>query len=286
MSMGNFDKYKGLFAEGGGFDIPSHYGVGIAFDATPQLQVALDYERIRYSEVKSVGNPSASLLACAGGDASSCLGGSNGAGFGWRDIDAWKLGLQYRVDERLTLRAGYNVSDNPIRPQDVTINILAPGVVRHHVTGGASWALGRESALNFAAMYAFDNDVTAPSFFNNFAPGLAMQEKIKMHEYSVGRAVPGAFLGRADLFLRDVELVAQELEVVAQLLDADGDVLHVSGPARDLPVASVAVGILPRDGHGLDAAASVDLRELRANEGVEDALADGGFGHGLFFALK
>ena len=186
MSMGNFDKYKGLFAEGGGFDIPSHYGVGIAFDATPQLQVALDYERIRYSEVKSVGNPSAALLACAGGDASSCLGGSNGAGFGWRDIDAWKLGLQYRVDERLTLRAGYNLSDNPIRPQDVTINILAPGVVRHHVTGGASWALGRDSALNFAAMYAFDNDVTAPSFFNNFAPGLAMQEKIKMHEYSVG----------------------------------------------------------------------------------------------------
>ena len=32
----------------------------------------------------------------------------------------------------------------------------------------------------------FENDVTAPSFFNNFAPGLAMQEKIKMYEYSLG----------------------------------------------------------------------------------------------------
>ncbi len=186
MDMSEFDKYKGLFAEGGGFDIPSHYGVGIAFEPTPELQVALDYERINYSDSRSVNNPSAQILQCAGGDASACLGGSNGAGFGWRDVDVWKLGVQYRVDPRLTVRAGYNLTDNPIRPEDVTFNILAPGVVRHHITAGATWALDRDSALTFAGMYAFDNDVTGPSLFNAFAPGLTMQEKIKMHEYSLG----------------------------------------------------------------------------------------------------
>jgi long-chain fatty acid transport protein len=186
MSMSEFDKYKGLFAEAGGFDIPSHYGIGVSFEPSPQMQIALDYERINYSDVKSVNNPSSQLLHCAGGDLSACLGGSNGAGFGWRDIDVWKLGIQYRYDDRLTLRAGYNYSQNPITSADVTINILAPGVVQHHITGGATWALDRDSALTFAAMYAFNNDVTAPSFFNNFAPGLAMQEKIKMYEYSLG----------------------------------------------------------------------------------------------------
>jgi hypothetical protein len=30
------------------------------------------------------------------------------------------------------------------------------------------------------------NSASIPSFFNNFAPGLAMQEKIKMYEYSLG----------------------------------------------------------------------------------------------------
>jgi len=186
MSMGSFDKYKGLFAEAGGFDIPSHYGVGIAFQATPQALVAIDYERINYSDAKSVGNPGSLILQCVQGDPSACLGGSNGAGFGWRDIDVWKLGVEYRVDPKLTLRAGYNYSENPIRPQDVTFNILAPGVMQHHVTGGATWAVDSSSYVTVAAMYAFTNDVTGPSLFNAFAPGLSMQEKIQMHEYSVG----------------------------------------------------------------------------------------------------
>ncbi len=186
MSMGSFDKYKGLFAEGGGFDIPSHYGVGIAFTPNPELLVALDYERINYSDAKSVSNPSANIMQCAGGDPSSCLGGSNGAGFGWQDIDVWKLGVEYHVDPRLTVRAGYNYSDNPIRSQDVTFNFLAPGVVQHHITAGATWTLDPASYLTFAAMYAFQNDVTGGSLFNGFVPGLSMQEKIKMYEYSVG----------------------------------------------------------------------------------------------------
>ena len=186
MSMSNFDKYKGLFAQGGEFDIPSHYGVGIAFTPNPATLVALDYERINYSDSKSVSNSSANIMQCVGGDPSSCLGGSNGAGFGWRDIDVWKLGVEYHVDPQLTLRAGYNYSDNPIRSQDVTFNILAPGVVQHHITAGATWSLDPSSYLTFAAMYAFQNDVTGGSLFNGFVPGLAMQEKIKMYEYSVG----------------------------------------------------------------------------------------------------
>lgn len=31
---GKFDNYKGLFADGGGFDVPENYGVGLAFEAT------------------------------------------------------------------------------------------------------------------------------------------------------------------------------------------------------------------------------------------------------------
>ena len=86
----------------------------------------------------------------------------------------------------LTLRAGYNVSDNPITPADVTFNILAPGVVRHHATLGATYQAIRDTSYTFAAMYVFSNDVEAPSFFNNFAPGLQLREKIEMYEWSIG----------------------------------------------------------------------------------------------------
>jgi hypothetical protein len=35
-------------------------------------------------------------------------------------------------------------------------------------------------------MHAFQNDVKGASLFNAFAPGLTMQEKIQMYEYSLG----------------------------------------------------------------------------------------------------
>jgi len=186
VSMGDFDKYKGLFAEGGGFDMPSHYTAGIAFDVTPGTMLTAEYERINYSDVKSVSNPSILVLGCMAGQAANCLGGSNGGGFGWKDINVFKLGIQTQYSPTLTLRAGYNYSDNPIKPEDVTINILAPGVVQHHITAGATWKLDSTSAVTAAFMYAFSNDVKGASFFNNFAPGLQLQEKIQMYEYSLG----------------------------------------------------------------------------------------------------
>ena len=189
IGMGNFDKYRGLFAENGGFDIPSNWGVGIALRPTPQWLVALDYERINYSDAKSVSNRSALIVNCAFQvDASNCLGGANGAGFGWQDIDVWKLGVQYQLNEQWTLRGGYNHSANPIQPQDVTFNILAPGVVKDHATAGASWKWDAKNELTAAAMYAFSNKVQGASLLNAFFPpgSAAMQEKIQMYEWSLG----------------------------------------------------------------------------------------------------
>jgi long-chain fatty acid transport protein len=185
--MDKFDKYKGLFADGGAFDMPENYNLGVGFKPTPALLIAADYQRINYSGVKAVGNPSSNLLACAGGDAASCLGGSNGAGFGWRDVNVWKLGVQYQVTDRLTLRGGYNHTDNPIRSQDVTINILAPGVVQDHVTLGLSFAVGKSGELTLAYMHAFQQSVTGTSLFNSFGVP-AGSETIKMSQDAFGIA--------------------------------------------------------------------------------------------------
>ena len=189
IDMSKFDKYKGLFAEEGGFDMPENYNLGLAFKVSPALSIAADYQRINYSGVKSVGNSISLLLNCAGGDTSSCLGGSNGAGFGWHDIDVWKLGIEYLYNDRLTLRGGYNHSDNPIQAKDVTINILAPGVIQDHLTLGLTYLTQSKGELTFAYMHAFKNSVSGPSFFNNFTGGApAGNEKIQMYENSFGIA--------------------------------------------------------------------------------------------------
>jgi long-chain fatty acid transport protein len=188
MNMGKFDKYKGLFAESGGFDIPSHYSIGVAFIATPAVTVAVDYERINYSDVKSVGNSSSLIGNCIGGDPNACLGGANGAGFGWQNINVFKLGLAWRTSEAMTWRAGYNKGDNPIRPSDVTFNILAPGVMKEHYTAGFTFELDKASEITGALMYAPRQTVTGPSLLNGLFSGQAGNETIGMKQSSIGLA--------------------------------------------------------------------------------------------------
>ena len=180
MNMSSFDKYRGLFAGGGDFDIPSHYNIGVAFTPTPAVTVALDFGRINYSDVASVSNPSA---------AQAPLGAANGPGFGWKDIDVFKIGMAWRMSDALTLRAGYNKGDNPITAPDVTFNILAPGVVKNHYTAGFTYALDKNSEVSGALMVASRQNVTGSSLFNGvLGAGAAGNETIGMKQTSIGLA--------------------------------------------------------------------------------------------------
>jgi long-chain fatty acid transport protein len=182
MNMGRFDKYSGLFAGNGDFDIPEHYGVGVAFTPAPAWTVALDWDRIKYSGVPAVGNPSSNQAP---------LGADNGPGFGWKDVDVVKLGVVWRMSDVWTLRAGYNHGDNPITSADVTFNILAPGVITNHYTAGFTYALAKDSELTGFLMVAPRQTVTGPSMFNSpafFGPGGGGNETIGMKQSSFGLA--------------------------------------------------------------------------------------------------
>jgi long-chain fatty acid transport protein len=193
MSMGEFDDYRGLFAEAGDFDIPSNFTLGAAWRALPGLLLSLEYQKIYYSDAKSVNNPSALIGYCAQGDRSACMGGSNGAGFGWQDIDVWKFGVAYQIDPRWTVRAGYNRSENPIRPEDVTFNILAPGVMEDHYTVGGTYSMGRDGDISLFYMYAPEVSVTGTSLFVGFGAPPTTSETIRMKEWSLGIAYSRPF---------------------------------------------------------------------------------------------
>lgn len=151
---GKFDAYKGLFAEQGGFDIPENYGVGIAVKATPKLTVAADIQQINYGGVRSVANTVNCLFAGA-----CMLGQSGGAGFGWRDLTAYKLGLSYEYSKDLTLRAGLSTNRQPIPAGQTFFNILAPGVVENHLTLGGTWTLASKNELSVGYMHAFKKTI-------------------------------------------------------------------------------------------------------------------------------
>jgi len=148
-----FDSYRGLFADHGGFDIPETYGIGIAVKPNDAWQLALDWQEILYSGVPSVGNPINTLFSGVP------LGASNGPGFGWRDISVLKLGTDVRVNDRFVLRAGLSSADQPIPSSQTFFNILAPGVVRTHATFGVTWKVAKEHELDFGYVHAFKETV-------------------------------------------------------------------------------------------------------------------------------
>ena len=178
MDFEEFEEYAGLFAEQGDFDIPENYNLGVSWQATPAIRLALDYQRINYSDVASIAN--ASLVPFP-------LGADNGPGFGWQDIDVWKLGAEYKYSQQLTLRAGWNHGDNPITPADVTFNILAPGVIEDHLTLGFTYTQASGNELTMSYMHGFSNDVSGASILPAFMGGApAGTETIEMDQNALG----------------------------------------------------------------------------------------------------
>ena len=188
MKMSKFDLYKDLFADQGGFDIPENWNIGIAFAPNDQWKIAADYQRINYGSVNSVGNSSRTAAdALGGGGVPNSLGCSTCRGFGWDSIDVIKLGFEYKYNKDLTLRAGYNHSDNPIKSRDVTFNMLAPGVIQDHVTLGFTYNVSKDSELTMAYMHGFKNSVSGTSLFEAWLGGASV-DKIEMYQNSLGIA--------------------------------------------------------------------------------------------------
>jgi long-chain fatty acid transport protein len=178
--MSEFDKYKGLFAEEGGFDIPANYGAGVACKVAPPVTVAFDVVRIEYSGIKSVNNPLLPNLFNAQ------LGTANGAGFGWQDVTAYKLGVQWAVSPSTTLRAGYNYGKQPIPASETLFNVLAPGVVEQHFTVGGTWAMPGNSELSFFFMYVPEKTVNGSNSIPTVPPFPGGNVNLKMKQMSLG----------------------------------------------------------------------------------------------------
>lgn len=178
--MGKFSKYSGLFAEQGGFDIPSNFGMGIAVKATPETTVAFDIQQTNYSDVASVHNSNA-----AGGP----LGANNGAGFGWQDVTAFKLGVSHAYNSSFTVRAGYNYGTQPIPDTQTFFNTLAPGIVQRHLTLGGTWKLANSGEVSVAYIHAFKKTVYGSNSISPGAPPAGMgggNANLTMSEDSIG----------------------------------------------------------------------------------------------------
>ena len=195
--MSEFDKYKNAFAEQGDFDIPENFAIGFGFAVTPDVGLAFDIQRIFWSDVASIGNPGPSIYApitgnlfdlCPGPNKDPCkLGGDLGLGFGWQDQTVFKIGVDWRVNEKLSLRGGWNYGESPITGDQVLFNMLAPATPEHHLTLGGGYNFSKTIVLDMNLMIAFLNTIKGPTAFG---PGGAFvagsNASIAMGQYSLG----------------------------------------------------------------------------------------------------
>jgi long-chain fatty acid transport protein len=182
--MGRFEKYSGLFADGGAFDIPETYGLGIAVRPIRALTIGLDWQRILYADVPAVGDTGDSLFAGVP------LGASDGPGFGWRNISVFKLGGGYTVTDSFTVRAGVSKSQQPVPASQTFLNILAPGVIETHLTAGGSWKLANRNKVSVAWLHAFKKTVNGagsiPPAFGGGEANISLEEDSLAISFSHG----------------------------------------------------------------------------------------------------
>jgi long-chain fatty acid transport protein len=187
MYMTAFRKFSGLFAEGGKFDIPATIVAGLAYDLTPDLTVMADWRHIFYSGVPALHNSSVPLRL-------NSLGSLNGPGFDWQDTDSAALGVEWRTNPALALRLGYHYATSPVPSRAVTFNVLSPIITAHHVSGGFSYEVTKNSTIDFSAVYAFKNNVSgfealpqsAQNPFGGYNPNARVNIWVRGLEVTVG----------------------------------------------------------------------------------------------------
>jgi long-chain fatty acid transport protein len=169
--VSKFNKYSGLFAEHGGFDVPANFAGGASIKLGSKATLLFDEERILYGTVKSIANSDANQAQ---------LGTDGGPGFGWHDINVSKAGLDYEVNPSLTLRGGYNHGGVPFDSSQALFNILAPAVTKDHLHAGATVSLKDGKKISFAYIHAFKNTVNGvgaiPPTYGGGNVGLSMYQ--------------------------------------------------------------------------------------------------------------
>lgn len=187
ISMSEFDRYKGLFAEQGDFDVPANWQAGIAVTPITHLTILFDVQQILYSGIKSVANPmdlvnNSPMLPTGPNPNFKPLGDDEGWGFGWEDMTIFKFGIIYCLPQDWTLFGGFSYGKQPIPESEVLFNILAPGVIESHITFGFSKAINKSNEIMVSFMYAPAKSVSGA---NPLDPPSGQTIEIQMSQFQI-----------------------------------------------------------------------------------------------------
>lgn len=131
------------------FQWPETYGLGVAYRANSRWLMAADVKRINWSGVMA----SFKMNFASGSEYVDITMPQQ-----WKDQTVVALGTAYSVNDKLTLRFGYNRASNPVPA--AYLNPLFPATIEKHYTLGFGYAMAPRNVINFALSHAPDVTVT------------------------------------------------------------------------------------------------------------------------------
>ncbi|HEY8905375.1 MAG TPA: DUF5723 family protein [Rhodoferax sp.] len=140
------------------FQMPSVFALGLSWNASPSLLVAADVKYIGWADsMKSFRMRYDSAIA-ANGSVDFAIDQQ------WKDQTVLNLGVAWKTNDKLTLRAGLNLADNPI--PDSTVNPLFPATVKSHYTLGLGYKITQTDDFNMSLTVAPSVSVTGSGATN------------------------------------------------------------------------------------------------------------------------
>jgi long-chain fatty acid transport protein len=131
-------------------DYPMILSGGVGFRPYDGLLLATDVRYIDYENTDGFGSPAGFAPDGAA------------TGLGWESVVSVATGVQYALNPRTSLRAGYLFNENPIPDAAAFFNIASPPIFQHAVFLGASRRVTDCIGLSLSYLHAFENDIRGP----------------------------------------------------------------------------------------------------------------------------
>ncbi|MDD2880246.1 MAG: DUF5723 family protein [Rhodoferax sp.] len=132
------------------FQMPSVLAAGASWQVSPSLLLAADVKYIGWADAMK----SFKMRYDSGVSAVNFAMNQN-----WEDQTVLNLGMAWKANDKLTLRAGLNLADNPI--PDTYVNPLFPATVKSHVTLGLGYKVSEAGDFNMSVTMAPKVTVTS-----------------------------------------------------------------------------------------------------------------------------
>lgn len=147
------------------FDVPAKIAFGFGLKPAQKLTLGLDIEYIQWED--AFDNMPMAFKKGTNANINTMINGDAADGtfdydfpLAWENIWNFKMGADFKLNEKTNLRAGYIHGSNPV-PANTVFSIF-PAIVEDHLTMGIGHKFGN-IALDLAYIHAFNNSQEAVS---------------------------------------------------------------------------------------------------------------------------